>query len=191
MLKDSVAANISTVNEFITPLSFRPDSGNPGRTEQTRHGVGSASLARAYEDLLVRFKTPHPRDSQEMTGILLQVRAYLDANPTAVATIYLMSWEPGKPQHKRERGVRSTQDFELTTARALFQGANPSSGAAVGSVYPGDEAIRDQENLTIQIHRVQINDRENNTVLAEEVYALAVWVPAAMTRDTLVQERQR
>lgn len=136
----------------------------------------------------MRFKTPHPRDSQEMTGILLQVRAFLDANPTATATIYLMSWEPGKPQHKRERGVRATQDFELTTARALFQGANPSAGAAVGSIYPGDDAIRDQENLTIQIHRVRISDREKNTEIADEVYALAIWVPATMARDTLVQE---
>lgn len=188
MLKEAVQANLASVNEFIAALKFRPNDGSSARTAQTKHGLAEAiPLMSVYENLLIRFKSPHPRDSQEFTGILLQVRAYLDQFPDAVASIFLMSWEPGKEQHKRERGVRGSTDGEITTDRAFFQGANPSKGSSVGSIYPGDDAIRMEEQLTVQIHRLRISDSEKNTVIADDVYALALWVPACMERDTLVQ----
>jgi hypothetical protein len=124
-----------------------------------------------------------------MTGLLLQVQAYLERNQQAQATVMLMSWDPRKPQRKRDRGVRKSQGLELTTARALFQGAHPSSGANVGSVYPGDDELHAKGQLTVQIHRLRVVDNDSNKiVIAEDVYALAVWVPVEMERDTLVQD---
>lgn len=192
VLKEATASNLTTVNDFILTLGFRSDHGDLRRTTQTKHGVAeSVPINRVYEELLVRFKAPHPRDSQEFTGVLLQVEAYLEAHPTATATVYLMSWEPNQPQHRRERSVRESTGGDITTARAFFQGANPSQGAAIGSIYPGDDAIRDDDNLTIQIHRLRVLDSERKVVLAEDTYALAIWVPACMERDTLVQDSKR
>lgn len=66
----------------------------------------------------------------------------------------------------------------------LFQGANPKDG----SIYPGDEKIRGQGGVTIQIHNLNLQDHDTKEVIAENVPALAVWIPKEMGGDWLVQE---
>jgi hypothetical protein len=57
-----------------------------------------------------------------------------------------------------------------------------------GSIYPGDRAVRDDQNVSVQIHTLDLT-RDNN-VVAENVTVVAVWVPARLARAWLAQEPQ-
>ncbi|MEO8007532.1 MAG: hypothetical protein ABI728_03285, partial [Betaproteobacteria bacterium] len=56
-------------------------------------------------------------------------------------------------------------------------------------VYPGDESIRRGDGLTIQIHTLEVRQKNRGPIIASGVPTVAVWVPSSMTRDWLVQER--
>ena len=57
-----------------------------------------------------------------------------------------------------------------------------------GEVYPGDRAIRDNANVTIQIHILDLT-REDR-VVAENVPVLVVWVPERLARSWIALEQQ-
>ena len=137
-------------------------------------------LRRAYEEFLIPMRLTDERDSQLFTGLLLQIDDYLQAHPDATCTVYQMS-----KGHERMRSVND--DEEIPT---LFQGANYADGAARrDAVYPGDERIRAAQGLTIQIHTLEVRQKNRGDVISSRVPTLAVWVPSSMSRDWLVQQQ--
>ena len=54
--------------------------------------------------------------------------------------------------------------------------------------YPGDLAFRVDEQITVQIHHIDLMDHERNT-MALNLPVLAVWVPNRMGRDFLLQNQ--
>ena len=57
-----------------------------------------------------------------------------------------------------------------------------------GEVYPGDRAIRDDDNVTVQIHTLKLmRDKQE---VAQNVPVLAVWVPARLARAWIAQDQQ-
>ncbi|MEI2609334.1 MAG: hypothetical protein V9G20_11960 [Candidatus Promineifilaceae bacterium] len=109
-------------------------------------------------------------DSQKFTGLLLQIKAYLEKDPKATCTVYLMS--SGK---SRERTTDTSDEIPN-----LFQGENSPTG------YPGDRKIIARGELTIQIHFLEVKTPER---IYANVPAIAVKASKEMSDDWLVQNQ--
>ncbi len=183
--QSSIQHNQRLVEGFMGSLQFSATVGHSERTDIQRHGYARVSLTELYELFLTQIQLASPVDSQRYTGLLLQVREYLDRNPNAAANIYLMSWSPGRGQMTRVRSVDDNGEIEQ-----LFQGENnESTNFRRGEVYPGDREIRNTEEFCIQLHFLNLQERPpQNRVLAERAPVVAVWMPAEMGVDTLVQD---
>lgn len=172
-------SNQGVVREFLAQLDLQIDPGHPQRTQPQKHRYDPrVSLKFAYESLLARLSFPHPQDSQEFMGVMLQISSYLEANPESICSVYQMS--QGQTR-RREAG-------ENDEIKALFQGEYPVEARRRGSIYPGDTRIRAQGGLTIQLHNLLIHDEEDRE-LARDVPAIALWIPGEMSRAWLVQNQ--
>ena len=112
--------------------------------------------------------------------MLLQLSKALEDNSDEICTVYRIS-----PVTGRRRGI--DDNGEVTN---LFQGEAPvQPRERRGEVYPGDRAIRDDDNVTIQIHTLALmrDDRE----VAQNVPVLAVWVPERLAHAWISQDQQQ
>lgn len=180
----SVEHNRTLVNRLVGSLSFTPDNGHDHRTEAQRHGYARVGLEELYNSFLTQLQFVSPPDSQQFIGLLLQLKEFLNRNPNAATSVYLMSWSPDKGQVSRLRSVDEDTEIEQ-----LFQGASIERGDfRRGEVYPGDRDIKITQEFTVQIHVLNLQERApRNRMLAERVSAVAIWMPADMGTDTLVQ----
>jgi len=176
---DILRDNRSVVQRFLGTLTLRPDAGSDDRELAQRHEMAAdVPLRRALEELLIPYRLIDANDSQERTGLLLQLSRALEGVPGELCTIYRMS-----PAYKRERGVDANGRLKY-----LFQGAFPVSPLSRrGSIYPGDKEIHAADRVSIQVHWLALT--EGDAVVANEVPVLAVWVPARLGVDWLVQEQ--
>ena len=175
-----VQANRQAIAGFVQDLMFSEDHGHRDRTDVQRHHVcRDISLRAALEQLLVGVRIMGATDSQRNTGLLLQLSKALEDNPDEVCTIYRMS-----PTTRRRRRID-----ENGVVANLFQGEAPVyPRERRGEVYPGDRAIRDNANVTIQIHTLDLT-REDR-VVAENVPVLVVWVPERLARSWIALDPQ-
>lgn len=175
---DAVEENRSAVETFVGAVPWSEDSGHDHRTPAQRHQVAQLTLRLVYVELLTKLRVVHPRDSQKYTGMLLQVGRYLANNPDVIATVYRMS-----RGEIRDRELNADNEVPQ-----LFQGKNPRVGEVI---YPGDRAIKADSGLTVQIHNLRVlrpaAAGAGQEEVATNVPAVAVWVPAEMERDWLVQ----
>lgn len=176
---DAVQANRELVQQFVTRLDgrFRPDEGHPRRTVAQIHSlVSGLPLRMMYEDLLTRLRVTRLVDSVQFTGLLLQVGRYLEQHPDATCSVYRMS-----RGDTRERSVDTADQIPT-----LFQGPNyDRSTEPPETIYPGDREIRPTDTLTVQIHTLLV--KQGSTTLADDVPAIAVWVPRAMEAGWISQ----
>lgn len=165
--KEAIDENRKIVQQFTLGVPFDNDEGDPRRTMAQRHKISTnVSLSDVFQNLLLQLRVTSTVDSPRFTGVLLQIKQYLDDNPTATCTIYDMS---------RERGERTAgANGEIAQ---IPQGANQSTG------YPGDRELRKQNELTIQIHHLKVVAEE----VFEDVPAIAIWVPDSMSKPWLIQ----
>jgi hypothetical protein len=177
---DLLEANRETVCEFVKPLTWMNAPGDSRRTPDQIHlTTEGLSLRRVYESLLMPLRLTEERDSQLFTGLLLQIEAYFEDHPDATCTVYQMS--------KGNQRVRSVNDEEEIPT--LFQGANYADAAHKDMVYPGDEQERADQGVTIQIHMLEIRQKNRGPVIANNVPTVAVWIPEDMAKDWLVQKQ--
>jgi hypothetical protein len=166
---EAVAENIRIVQLFVDSVSrWVPDRGHPNRTEEQVHLVAEVTAVEMLTRLLAPFLVVDTGDSVGFTGLLLQLRTYLDDHPHELALVYRMSGG-------RDR-VRSL-DTNTDKIDNLFQGKNPLTGPVI---YPGDRRIFDDQLLSVQIHTVRIRGQESHAA------AIAVRLPASMSRGVLV-----
>jgi hypothetical protein len=171
---DAVKWNWDVAQQYLATLPLVPDVGHPERTAIQQHNVAiNVPLADAFSKLLLQVRMTRAVDSQYFTGLLLQVRRYLENNADAICTVYEMS-----KGLVRERTVDSNDQVPN-----LFQGAHPDSK---GTIYPGDRNIKKNEQLTIQIHNLTVKTEEGDI---PQVAAIAVWVPKVMSNAWLSQEQ--
>jgi hypothetical protein len=180
---DSVTHNRFLV-DALASLTFRPLEGHPERTNVMHAGHARFTLENLFDDFLSQFQLTDPNDSQQYTGLLLQVREFLDRNPDANASVYLMSWTPVGGQIARVR----TLDGNSEIPSPFFQGASVArKGNRTGDVYPGDREIRSRDELSVQVHMLTLLGADNAPV-GERVPALAIKLPSAMSTDMLIQD---
>lgn len=176
-----VQSNRDAVASFVQGLAFVDNEGNPARTDTQRHQIcENVPLRAVVEQLLVRMRITGTTDSQRYTGMLLQLSKALEDDPDEVCAVYRMS-----PAVRRRRGI--DENGEVTN---LFQGAAPvEPRERRGEVYPGDQAIRDNDNVTVQIHTLDLTREEagGSRTVMENVPVVAVWIPARLARGWLDQ----
>jgi len=175
---EAVENNRRLVDALRARLTLIEDEGDARRSQMQRHLLASdESLAEIYETLLAPLQVTRPGDFYNYLGLQLQVSAYLENHPQARCAVYFIS---GGAQ--RDRTLNA--DDEIPN---LFQGPNPGRDRT----YPGDREIRAEDKLTVQVHRLRLLEHGSTTVRAQDVPAIAVWVPAVMAEDWVVQERPR
>src|SRR5665213_2003412 len=172
----AVASNRTLVTALRQKLRFLPDQGNVNRTEHQKHLVAAnVPLGELFEQFLALVRFTKFQDSQNYVSLLLLLKTVLEQKPDVAATVYLMSQGAA-----RERSVG--QNDEIPT---LFQGQAPVNPPKLrGTVYPGDDAIKDSAVITIQIHILTVT-RPNESLT--DVPTLAIWMPSAFARDIVVQ----
>jgi hypothetical protein len=126
------------------------------------------SLSTVFTELLVPFRYGRPGDSQNYTGLLLQVERYLREHPQETCTVYLMSAGSSR--------LRSLTN-ENTQVNNIFQPPSPADG----SRYRGDDKVHASASLTVQIHYLNLKPEEAGASVLPDVVAVAVWVPRAMS----------
>lgn len=173
--------NGETVNSFLNTIELEEDDGSDERTEPQRHGSARGiPLRDAYEQLLLRLRFSRLTDAQDFLGVLVIIRDHLVRNPSAVCTIYEMS-------HGLSRLRTLNIGGEIPN---LFQGAAPvNPPERRGEIYPGDREIHAPDELTIQIHNLDLADRATGNVIYEEVPNVAIWIPEGMAGDVLIQDQ--
>ena len=177
---DSVLeANQQTVSDFVGGLVWHEYDGHKDRTQVQRHEVcRDVPLRTAMEQLLVQVRITGTKDSQRNTGLLLQLTKALEDVPDEVCTIYKMS-----PVTGRSRGV--DEDGRIIN---LFQGEAPvRPRERRGEIYPGDRAIRDGNNVTIQVHKLVLTRDAGGEVVGRDVPVVAVWVPERLALAWIAQ----
>jgi hypothetical protein len=178
--EELLEANRKTVADFIQQRTWGDSPGDARRTPEQVHLITEdLPLRQAYVDLLIPLRLTEERDSQIFTGLLLQVEAYLENHPDATCTVYQMSKGRG-----RLRSVNDEQEIPT-----LFQGANYADAAHRDMVYPGDERERAAQGVTIQIHTLQVRQKDRGQLIADNVPTVAVWIPQSMAQEWLVQEK--
>ena len=174
--------NRQIVDGFLANAgTFSDMDGDPGRTAVQRHTVSAPiPLKSVLENLLTLYRVVNSIDSQEFTGMLLQIDKALEENPDELCRVVLMS-----PLERRTRGVN--EEGEVTN---LYQGAYPVNPPEKrGSIYRGDQSICFLDMVTIQVHQLDLFQETDGVRarVASDVRVLATWIPARLAKGWVVQ----
>lgn len=172
--------NRDIIDRFVSGLGQQlvddPEAQKNGWTGNQQHLVANMlPLEDVYENLLVPLSFEEDEDVFDFTLMLLQIRAALDAlepgDPPLFCDLYLMS-----RGRRRGRAVLASQAIEN-----IFQGPNPGTG------YPGDNKIRSTSRFTIQVHHLDLHEKESKADCGSDVRVIAVCVPEQYRRDGVFQ----
>lgn len=172
-----IQGNRELVDRFTGEHIFVDDEGHPDRTSFMKHQVcHSIPLYKVVEELLVDMRIAGSFDSQRNTGLLIQLTRALERNHNEPCHVVKM-----RPAIKSVRGIGEHGEI-----KNLFQGKHPVYPTERrGEVYPGDRDIRISDQVTVQIHRIDLAYKEG--IVKEDVPVLAVWVPARLAQDWIAQ----
>jgi len=166
--------NRQVCQQFIRENShlLREDTGHERRTEDQKHYTFELPLELLFNDLLHKLRFTREDDSEGFTTLQSIIHSYFEQNSDSSAIVYLM-----KKNEIRERRLNNNND----EIQQLFQGKNPRTGQII---YPGDSLIRDEERVTIQIHRLNLVNR-NTSEIFEDIYTIAVWTPEEVGKEVV------
>ncbi|MFD2568681.1 Z1 domain-containing protein [Pseudotenacibaculum haliotis] len=159
--------NRRVYEEFLNKYSniFSEDDGHANRTEEQKHLLAKISLKDVYEDLISKLKYTRQSDSSAYTSLKAVIALYLDEFPPEESYIYLM-----KKGDIRRRRLNNKGEI-----LNLFQGKNPRTGEII---YPGDDRIKQENHVTIQIHNLELKDTDYKNVIS-----LAIWIPDRLSKS--------
>lgn len=105
---------------------------------------------------------------------MVQLSEALRKNLGELCTVHEIS-----PEYTRQRGIDDNGRIN-----ELFQGATRLASGGYG--YPGDSAFRDDDVVSVQIHRIDL--KQGGSVVAERVPVIAIWVPSRLAIDWIAQD---
>lgn len=161
------SSNRGAVEQFLGELQLEPYGDG-------RHLGSVVPLEELYEELLVEYSVVGDTDVRWLWALRVWTEELIQRDPRRACLIILM--DGNRPRSDRIR-VRGAQRGAI---KQLFQGRDKLGFGT----YPGDREMRDTERLTIQVHRLRVDDSEQGTV--DNVVALAAHTPSDF-RDTLVR----
>lgn len=174
--------NNQTLKAFEGSLNFVPATSYVSDQPAQQHMVCErVPLWTVLADLLVAYRISDAADTQNMTGLLLQLSGALELDPRETADVYRM-----RPKYLGERDINASG--QITSARRLFQGPTRVRGQGGQTYsYPGDMAFRPDDRVAVQIHRYNL--KQHKQIIAQDRPVIAVWVPRRMGLDWLVQNQ--
>jgi hypothetical protein len=146
--------------------NFIEDTGHIDRTDEQKHLVAKVPLNDLFKDLLNELKFTRQTDSTTYTNLKSVIDLYTDDFPPEDSFVYLIA--KGNPRTRRLKNDEIQQ---------LFQGKNPRTGEVI---YPGDEKIKSDDCVTVQIHNLNLRDTEH-----ENIITIAVWIPARLSQSLI------
>lgn len=172
-LQNIIISNRKVTETFINQIKpiLKEDDGHSLRTEEQKHYTCDIPLKQAFNDFLMKLKYTRDSDSAEFTSLKNIILRYIDEINDSLVTIYIM-----KKGKARERALTKQDEIQQ-----LFQGRNPKIGEIT---YPGDGEIKNYNNLTIQIHNLDLSNKETGEIF-ENVYSIAIWIPNAMGENII------
>lgn len=159
--------NKAVYNQFFEKYSneFQDDEGHEERTEEQKHLVAKVSLKDIYEDLISKLKYTRQSDSSSFTSLKAVIALYMDEFPPEESFVYLI-----KKGASRKRSLNKKDEI-----LNLFQGKNPRTGEVI---YPGDEKIKEENHVSIQIHNLDLKDTDHR-----DIVSIAVWIPERLSKS--------
>ncbi|MGA7500014.1 MAG: Z1 domain-containing protein [Isosphaeraceae bacterium] len=173
---DAVATNAALFTQFRADHPFGPYAGLDLRQNSRRNLViENLPLQLVHEELLTRYRVTRLEDSQQFGAMLRLIQLHLIDHPNDTCTVFLMA----EGHHRR----RDYQDDKIVQ---LFQGRQYAVINGVRDIsYPGDRDVRGANGLTVQMSYLDLG--QPNALVGSNIPHLAIWVPADMARDTLLQ----
>ncbi len=174
-----IASNLAAALEFLRLREdlFHDDPGHPKRTLPQRHLVAELSLRDCLDHLLNKLKYTRDSDSAAYSGLRGLFKQHIVSFPRETCQLYIMSARGIDPWVARERSLDKNDQI-----LNLFQGRNPKNGEAI---YPGDAEIMVRDQVSIQVHLLDILD--NKQICHSRVPTLAIWVPERIGKDIVRQ----
>jgi len=156
-------------NEFLKKYSsgFQDDEGHEKRTEEQKHHVAKVPLKDAYDGLISKLKYTRQSDSSSFTSLKAVIALYTDEFPPEESFVYLI-----KKGTSRKRSLNKKDEI-----LNLFQGKNPRTGEVI---YPGDEKIKEENHVSIQIHNLEFKDTHY-----KDIVSIAVWIPERLSKSLI------
>lgn len=133
-----------------------------------RHQTAEASLESLYEALAEWEAVSE--DYERLLGLSLVLAQMLEENPRAKCRLVFMDGVSSLGDREGRRRRRRQQSEGPVKTVEIFQGEDPANR------YPGDRGIRDSGLVTVQLHLLDLHDRDDS-LWAEGVPAVAVHVP--------------
>ncbi len=190
-----IEGNKTVISEFTSRNihEFQINDGHENRTPNQKHLFAELPIESTLEHLLNRLKFTKESDSQTFSSLQGLLTAYCNENPDENCLVYIMSAEKVGDeiiQPIRKRRLRVNDEVQQ-----YFQGPNPArQGFARGEIYAGDRSIRDTERLTIQIHRLELTDENDNVItdsdgqiVYQDVPSITIWIPESIGKDIVRQ----
>lgn len=164
--------NREVVDDFIKKYRdlFSEDSGHNARTEEQKNLIAKFPLKELFTDLLQFLKFTRQTDSTTYTNLKSVIDLYTDEFPPEDSFVYLMA-----KGNSRVRKLTKKDEIQQ-----LFQGKNPRTGEVV---YPGDEKIKSNDFVTVQIHNLDFRDTDYKNIIT-----IAVWIPARLSQSLISKE---
>ena len=165
-----IESNREVYNNFLSKYKdlFKEDTGHKDRTDEQKHLVAKIPLKDLFMDLLNGLKFTRQSDSTVYTSLKSVIDLYTDEFPPEDSFVYLMN--------KGNSRIRSFND-KKDEIKELFQGKNPRTGEVI---YPGDEKIKSEDSVTVQIHNLDFRDTDLKNIIS-----IAVWVPARLSQSLI------
>lgn len=169
----SIKHNRKIIEKFISEhqSSFALDEGDDRRTEEQKHLHLQVPLLEFVDRFLLDLQFVQPDDSDDLTSIITLAQGKLEVDPDSVVNVYRMS-----------QGVSRTRRLNKELAiQNYFQGSNKRTG------YPGDANVKVEDELSVQIHKLNIVDSTGKQGLYNDVYGLVFWIPNGIGKVFTVQ----
>lgn len=185
-----ILRNRDELFQFLNPRRDRlaVSEGHPNRTPDQHHLVARIPLRECLEHLLNKLKFTRDSDSATYSSLRGIIKRYLEDYPNEECLLFLMSARSLDDWTIRSRRLDRKGHDEINE---LFQGKNPKRGPVI---YPGDREIKDENLITVQVHRLNITNNNGEDIFDDDgnlkfqdVVTLAIWVPEHIGRDIIRQ----
>lgn len=170
---DLVESNREVTEAFLPGLSWSRHEVAPNVPDMQVHLRADIPLREALEGLLGSFAVPE-EDASDYLSLMVGLSAAVDRNQDLGCVVFQMSQGTIR---------RRSLEADTTKIKNLFQGR--SRDMKKKESYPGDRAIRVDDVVTIQIHRVTAVDDSGNEVRSN-IPVLAIWIPESLGFGALV-----
>lgn len=160
--------NRAVVAKFVKKYKrqFTEDEGHRDRTDEQKHFVAKIPLKDLFTELLNELKFTRQTDSTTYTNLKSVIDLYTDGFPPEDSFVYLIA--------KGNNRIRRLKKDEI---QQLFQGKNPRTGEVI---YPGDEKIKSEDSVSVQIHNLDFRETDY-----ENVATIAVWIPGRLSQSLI------